>query len=108
VRNVKMVMAIVQNRDWPRIRDRLLGEGFRVTQLASTGGFLRQGNTTLLVGVEDAQVDSVVSIVAEIGQTRVAYMPSWADDSAGVGSPIEVSIGGGIMFVMGVERVERI
>ncbi len=42
--------------------DALVEQGFRVTRLASTGGFLRKGNTTLLVGVEDSAVDQAVAL----------------------------------------------
>ena len=43
--------------------DALVEQGFRVTRLASTGGFLRKGNTTLLVGVEESLVERAISIV---------------------------------------------
>lgn len=45
--------------------DSLVEQGFRVTRLASTGGFLRKGNTTLLVGVEDAAVDRAMALVRD-------------------------------------------
>ncbi|NJO84545.1 MAG: hypothetical protein HC828_18430 [Blastochloris sp.] len=46
--------------------DALVEQGFRVTRLASTGGFLRKGNTTLLVGVEEAAVDRAAAIVKRV------------------------------------------
>ena len=59
--NMKLVVAIVQNQDSKRLADEFVEKGFRATKLSSTGGFLRAGNTTFLVGVEDRRVESVLS-----------------------------------------------
>ena len=52
--------------------DALVEQGFRVTRLASTGGFLRKGNTTLLVGVEDSGVERAIAIVRRIASGALA------------------------------------
>ena len=55
---MKLVIAVIHNRDKGRVVDALLESQFKFTQVASTGGFLREGNTTLLIGVEDSQVEA--------------------------------------------------
>ena len=60
---MKMVIAIVQDLDSQRLSTALTNNNFRTTKLASTGGFLRAGNTTFLTGVEDARVDELLSLI---------------------------------------------
>lgn len=60
---MKLVLAIVSNQAADNITDALLAAGFRATRLASTGGFRREGNTTLMMGVEDEDVEPVMAIV---------------------------------------------
>lgn len=60
---MKMMLMVVRDNDAEKIVQELVQNGFRVTRMASTGGFLRRGNATLLAGVEDDQVDEVVSIL---------------------------------------------
>lgn len=62
---MKLVIAIVRDVDAASIIERLVGEGHRVTRVASTGGFLRRGNVTLLVGVEPPQVQAVIDIMRD-------------------------------------------
>jgi uncharacterized protein YaaQ len=60
---MKLLVFVTEHSVTDQTVDALVEQGFRVTRLASTGGFLRRGNTTLLVGVEDNVVDRAVSIV---------------------------------------------
>ena len=59
---MKLLMFITEANVTDPTVDALVEQGFRVTRLASTGGFLRKGNTTLLVGVEEAAVDRAMAI----------------------------------------------
>ncbi len=68
---MKLVIAVVQNEDADSIVEALLEGQFRATRLASTGGFLRRGNTTLLIGVEDHEVETVLDIIRQRARTRV-------------------------------------
>jgi len=61
--NMKMVLAVVNNNVAEGVTDALLAAGFRTTRLASTGGFRREGNTTIMVGVEDEDVEPVLAIL---------------------------------------------
>src|SRR5678815_3341529 len=63
-RRVKLVTAVVHSEDAGNLVDALLEKEFRATRLQSSGGFLKQGNATILVGVEDDQVDAVLEIVS--------------------------------------------
>ncbi|MGD8603252.1 MAG: cyclic-di-AMP receptor [Anaerolineales bacterium] len=60
---MKLVLAIVNDEDAESVLSELIGNEFRVTRIASTGGFLRRGNTTLLIGVEDEKVDQAIDVI---------------------------------------------
>jgi len=62
---VKLMMAIVNDKNVDEIITRLIQNDFRVTKIATTGGFLRQGNTTLLIGTEENLVDDALKIMRE-------------------------------------------
>jgi uncharacterized protein YaaQ len=67
---MKLIIAIVQDEDAPKVIKKLMSGKYRVTKLASTGGFLKSGNTTLLIGVEDGQIDDVVEIIEKLCMSR--------------------------------------
>lgn len=60
---MKLIIAIIPDTVTDDASLALTGEGYRVTRIASTGGFLRRGNSTLLIGVEDEQVDNAIAIL---------------------------------------------
>ena len=62
---MKLVLAIVRDTDDPRVLDALISHSYRVTRVASTGGFLRRGNVTLLIGVEAEHVQPVLDLLRE-------------------------------------------
>lgn len=105
---MKLIIAIVQDEDASRLVSALMNEGFGVTKLATTGGFLRAGNTTLLVGVEDDKYDAAMGVIEKICKSRkqVATSPSPMAGGTGVyvPYPIEVMVGGATVFVMNVEK----
>ena len=105
---MKLIIAIVQDEDASRLVSSLMNEGFGVTKLATTGGFLRAGNTTLLVGVEDDKYDAAMGVIEKICKSRkqVATSPSPMAGGTGVyvPYPIEVMVGGATVFVMNVEK----
>ena len=73
---MKMVIAIVSDRSDALVLERLAAEGYGVTRVASTGGFIRRGNVTLFIGVPDAQEQAVIDLLRntchppEVGQHR--------------------------------------
>jgi uncharacterized protein YaaQ len=108
---MKLIIAIVHDRDRQKTADALVREGFRFTKLASTGGFLREGNTTFMIAVEPEQVDAVLAVVDESSKTREQYVNLLPPDAAAVGAfvanPISVRVGGAIVFVVPIERFEK-
>ena len=105
---MKMIIAIVQDEDSSRLVSGLMNEGYSVTKLATTGGFLRAGNTTLLMGVSDDKLDGAIKIIEKVCKSRKQIAPSPAPIAGGTGAyvpyPIEVMVGGATVFVMDVEH----
>jgi len=109
---MKLVIGIVQDDDSQDLVASLTKEGFRVTKLATTGGFLRSGNTTLLVGVEEEKVDKVIGIIRNLCETRKQVITSTSPVAGSTGVyvpyPIEVSVGGATIFVVDVDKFIKI
>lgn len=106
---MKLVIAIVQDEDSGRLISGLMKEGYGVTKLATTGGFLRAGNTTLLMGVEDEKLESALEVVERICKSRRQVVSSGLAtlDPSTIGGGaltpnIEIMVGGAIVFVMDV------
>ena len=109
---MKLIIAIVQDEDASRLSNSLMTEGYRVTKLATTGGFLRSGNTTLLVGVEDDKLDHAMGVIEKVCKSRkqVATSPTpiSGTTSVYVPYPVEVMVGGATIFVLDVEQFTKI
>ena len=105
---MKLIIAIVQDEDASRLIAGLMDAGYGVTKLATTGGFLKSGNTTLLVGVEDNRLDGCMSIVEKVCKSRkqIASSPVTMGGSAAMYAsyPIEVTVGGATVFVLSVDQ----
>ncbi|MCY6354789.1 cyclic-di-AMP receptor [Clostridium sp. ZS2-4] len=108
---MKLVIAIIQDDYSRELIDVVTESGYMVTKLATTGGFLKTGNTTLLIGVKKEEVDTVVSLIKDVCQKRsqVVTAPSPVVGSTGVyvPYPIEVEVGGATVFVVDVDRFEK-
>jgi uncharacterized protein YaaQ len=107
---MKMIVSIVNRDDARGLTDALMREGYRATTISTTGGFLRQGNATLLIGTEDEQVDDVLEIVRSHCHTRterVTPLPPFMGVEEYIPLPVEVQIGGAVVFVLSVDRTER-
>ncbi len=109
---MKLVMAIIHEKDQRSLQDNLLENNYQFTNVASTGGFLREGNVTLMIGVDEEQVEGVIEIIRESCRAREQYvniMPAAMDTMGSViSNPIKVSIGGATVFVLDVERFEKV
>ena len=105
---MKLIVAIVQDEDASRLVSALMDNGFGVTKLATTGGFLRAGNTTLLVGVDDERFDAAMEIIEKLCKSRKQIAPSPASMVGMPGTytsyPIEVVVGGATIFVLSVDQ----
>jgi uncharacterized protein YaaQ len=111
-RAVKVVVAIVHNEDAGTLVDALLERDYRATRLHSSGGFLKQSNATVLLGVEDAEVEEVLGIVRETCTSRTQVVnpmpPIMEPGEFFMPYPLEVEVGGATVFVLPVERFERL
>ena len=111
---MKLVIAIVQDEDAGRVVSALMDKGFGVTKLATTGGFLRAGNTTLISGVEDEKLDEALAIIEKICKSReqitasAAPMGSSAAGGVYVPDPIRVTVGGATIFVLEVSQFMKV
>ncbi len=109
---MKLIIAIVQDEDASRLVSNLMNEGYSVTKLATTGGFLRSGNTTLLLGVDDSKFDGAMAVIEKVCKSRkqVATSPSPMAGTTGLYAPypIEVMVGGATVFVLKVEQFTKI
>ena len=94
----KLVIAVIQNEVADAVVDALLEADFRTTRLASTGGFLRRGNTTLMIGADDGQVDYVLDLI------RQAARSVMAPPEAGDGAPPAAAT----VFVLDLEEYQRL
>ena len=106
---MKMVFAVVNNDDSQDVLRALRKEGFYITKLASTGGFLMKGNTTLISVVEDEKADEAVNVIKIHSRKRKQLMPiDYSQFNPGVAPyPVEVTVGGAAIFVVDVEKFER-
>ena len=108
----KLVMMIVSDTDADELMRALVEKGFPATKVGSSGGFLRHGNVTIFSGVSAAHVDEVMSLVNKICHARREFVPVQSLPFIGDGTfsaePIEVRVGGAIVFVLDVDRFQRI
>ena len=107
---MKMIFVVINNDDAGEVLHALNQAHISATKLSSTGGFLSKGNTTILSGVEDDVVDKTISIIKENSQTRKQVVPiHYMQYSPGIPSyPVEITVGGATIFVMNIERFEKV
>lgn len=105
---MKLIYVIVRNIDSSYVTEALNKEGFYVTKLASTGGFLREGNTTLMIGTEESKVEDVINIVKEKCGPRRQIFTNPIGNVEYTSMNTVVHVGGATIFVMEVDRFEKI
>lgn len=101
---MKLLLAIVNNDDAHTVNSSLSKEGFFVTKISSTGGFLLSGNSTFLMGVEDDQVEKAVSVIGAHSKKRMQAVPFGTEYRGGPApTTAQVTVGGATVFVLNVE-----
>jgi uncharacterized protein YaaQ len=109
---VKLVVAIVNPEDAGSLVDALLEREFRATRLHSSGGFLKRTNATVLLGVDEEAVEEVLGIIRENCHSRTQLVnpmpPILEPGEFFLPYPLEVEVGGATVFVLPVERFERL
>ncbi|MBP3890604.1 MAG: cyclic-di-AMP receptor [Solobacterium sp.] len=103
---MKLIFAIVSNDDAGDVSAALTGANYSVTRLATTGGFLKAGNTTIIVGTDDDKVEHCIEIIGNESKKRTEIVPSTASYDIGryASFPVEVQVGGAVIFVLDVEQ----
>lgn len=104
---MKLIMAIVQDKDSNRLANEFIDANIRATKLSSTGGFLKAGNSTFIIGLEDERVQDALELIKKTCQSRKQYVstPISLDISLDgqVPYPVEVEVGGATVFVLPVD-----
>lgn len=105
---MKLIVAVVQDQDSNRLSNALTKAKFRATKLASTGGFLRSGNTTFLVGTDDTLVSSALELIRDNCRAREQMVapvsPMGGNADSYIPYPVEVEVGGATVFVLPIEQ----
>lgn len=106
-----LLLAIVQSEDVSILSRQLLEQGFRLTQINATGGFLRAGSAVLVLGIETGRLPAVLATIAATCQTRSQLINAtpWLSSlpSVTMVTPVEVLVGGAVVFGLPVERFLR-
>lgn len=111
---MKLVLAIVQDDDAIDLIEELTDKDYRVTKLATTGGFLKSGNTTLMIGVEEKEVKNLINVIEDVCKRRKERVPTSTPNTIGTNSgmyvpyPIEVEVGGATIFVLDVDQFYKV
>ncbi|RPF51180.1 cyclic-di-AMP receptor [Aquisalibacillus elongatus] len=104
---MKLILAVVQDKDVTRLQDALTEHDFKTTKLASSGGFLKEGNTTLMIGVDDEEVDPCLEIIQDNCSKREQMVapisPMGGNADSYIPKPVKVEVGGATVFVLPVE-----
>ncbi|GAB5055348.1 MULTISPECIES: cyclic-di-AMP receptor [Pediococcus] len=108
---MKLIIAIVQDKDASQLSDQFIDANIRATKLSTTGGFLKSGNTTYMIGIDDQGVDEVLAMIKEASHSREEFMtPPVNLDASMEGTtayPVKVQVGGATVFVMPIEKFQQ-
>jgi len=104
---MKLIMAVIQDKDSNRLTDALANENFQTTKLATTGGFLKEGNTTLMIGCEDERVDVALGVIKDNCSKREQMVapisPMGGNADSYIPKPVQVQVGGATIFILPIE-----
>ncbi len=108
---MKLIMAIVQDKDSNRLANEFIDANIRATKLSTTGGFLKAGNSTFIIGIEDDRINETLELIKKTCQSRKQFVstPMSLDVSLDgqVPYPVEVEVGGATVFILPVEGFHR-
>lgn len=106
---MKLITAIINKRDTGEVCAALTEAGYYFTRMASTGGFLTGGNTTLLIGTEEDRVSQVIAIIRQHCSRRTEKISSNVQlATPSTAYPTEFTVGGATLFVSDVTQFEKI
>ena len=108
---MKLLVSVINSDDTYDLTEALVRKGYTATAISTTGGFLREGNATLLIGVADEMVGEVLGIIQANSRARTQYVTPWPPMVEGeelyMPTPLEVQVGGAVVFMVDVERFEK-
>jgi uncharacterized protein YaaQ len=104
-----MLIAVVQDKDANRLQNKFIDEDVRATKLSSTGGFLKAGNSTFIIGIEDERVNDVLEIIKDTCHSRKQFVqsPVTLTLEGQLPYPVEVEVGGATVFELPIEGFHR-
>lgn len=109
---MKLIFAVVHLKDVEACADALTSRGFVYTRFATQGGFLDTSNVTLMIGVGDDQVGEALDILRRRAQHRTEMMAARSQASNDVtpvlAPPVDVEVGGATVFVVPLDRLEKL
>ncbi|USS91546.1 cyclic-di-AMP receptor [Fructobacillus americanaquae] len=102
---MKLVNAIVQDKDATKLANAFVKAKIQATRLATSGGFLRSGNTTFIIAIDEDRVEEVLQIIKDVSQKRKQFMvPPISVEGERTGAfPVEVEVGGATVFTQTID-----
>lgn len=108
---MKLIVAVIQNEDEDAFVQGLEDNHIGSTRIGSSGGFLRATNVTIMMAVQDEQIEVVVGLLKEHCKRRTRHLypllPNLEARERFLGS-IPVEVGGATVFILPMERIEKI
>ena len=108
---MKLVIGIINSEDANDLLAEITKASFQATKLSTSGGFLKLGNVTVLVGVEDERVDEVVEIFRSCCSRRTQMIPTtppYMGEGFVSAAPVQVTIGGATLFIIDVDKMIKL
>ncbi len=105
---MKLIFAIVSSDDSSNVITELVKNRYSATKLATTGGFLRAGNVTIIIGCDDDKVARAIEIIGEQGKSRTEVVSSVSELYMEGFIGQEVKVGGATVFVVNVEEFYKL
>lgn len=108
---MKLIVAIIQNQDSKQLQDGFVEKGIQATKLSSTGGFLRAGNTTFLIGTMEDRIQDILDLIRDncsAREQKVVNPPAYDFTlETGLTFPIDIEVGGATVFIVPVEQYHQ-
>ncbi|MFD1066941.1 cyclic-di-AMP receptor [Oceanobacillus locisalsi] len=104
---MKLIITVIQDKDSNRLVNALGENKFQTTKLATTGGFLKEGNTTLMIGCQDEYVNDALEIIRDNCSHREQMVapisPMGGNADSYIPKPVKVEVGGATVFILPIE-----
>lgn len=108
---MKLIIAIVQKEDAADLSSTLIENGFYVTKLSTTGGFLKEGNVTFLIGAAEEKIEEIKSIIKDTCKSRDMVIsnptPYPLSEGSDINFGLTTKIGGATIFILNIDEFEK-